>query len=92
MEEPSTLSHVLFNKQEVEIVSLDTVNTTLHPDEWKITVTFTENRASGLGDAIYTDSIQSCIWPDQHSPGNDKPVTFCWKGWSFIEENNVLIS
>ena len=61
-------------------------NTTLHPEEWNIAVTFTENQASGLGDAIYIDSIQSCIWPDQHSLGNDKHVTFCWIGWSFIGE------
>ena len=66
-------------------------NTTLHPDEWNITVTFTKNQASGLGDAIYIDSFQSCIWPDQHSLGNDKLyITFCWNGWSFIEESNCV--
>ena len=58
----------------------------LHPDEWNISVTFTDNLAAGLGDSIYTDSIQSCIWPNRHSPGDDKLETFCWKGWSFSEE------
>ena len=59
-------------------------NTALHPDEWKINFTFTDNRAAGLGDSIYTDSIQSCIWPDRYSQSNNKNVTFCWKGWFFL--------
>ena len=61
-------------------------NTTLHPDEWNIAVTFTKNQASGLGDAIYTDTIQSCIWPDQILPGND---TFCWKKWLFLNRYDM---
>ena len=55
----------------------------LHPDEWNTSVIFTDNLVAGLGDSIYTDSIQSCIWPNQHSTDNDKLTTFCWKGWSF---------
>ena len=61
-------------------------NTALHPDEWKINVNFSDNRAADLGDSIYTDSIQSCIWFDQSSPSNDKLSIFCWKGW-FYKEN-----
>ena len=61
-------------------------NTALHPDVWKINVNFSDNQAADLGDSIYTDSIQSCIWFDQSSPSNDKPSIFCWKGW-FYKEN-----
>ena len=37
-------------------------NSTLHPNEWKINVSFIENQAHHLGNSIYLDSIRSCIW------------------------------
>ena len=65
-------------------------NSTLHPDKWNISVTFTDNLAAGLGNSIYTDSIQSCIWPNRHLSDNDKLETFCWKGWSLNNEDECL--
>ena len=50
------------------------------PNEWKIYVSFSENQANRLGDSIYIDSIQSCVWPN-HS----RSTMFCWKGWSYGE-------
>ena len=45
------------------------------PNEWKINVSFSENLAHHLGDSVYVDSIQSCVWPNhnkiQHFVGKD---------------------
>ena len=51
-------------------------NSTLAPDEWKKNVTFVHNQAYSLGNSIYVDSVQSCVWPKYN-----KNTTFCWKRW-----------
>ena len=53
-------------------------NSEVSPDKWRANATFYGNRASVLGDSIYTVSVQSCVWPDF-----DRNMTFCWKEWSF---------
>ena len=60
-------------------------NSTLDPDQWKTNVTFINNQANSLGNSIYVDSIQSCVWPKYN-----KNTTFCWKGWYFVERDNCL--
>ena len=60
-------------------------NSTLDPDQWKTNVTFVHNQAYSLGDSIYVDSIQSCVWPKYN-----KNTTFCWKGWFFVERDSCL--
>ena len=60
-------------------------NSTLDPDQWKTNVTFINNQADILGDSIYVDSIQSCVWPNYN-----KNTTFCWKGWFPAERDSCL--
>ena len=55
-------------------------NSTLDPDQWKINITF-----DILGNSIYVDSIQSCVWPKCN-----QNATFCWKGWFFVEGDSCL--
>ena len=55
-------------------------NSTLDPDQWKTDVTF-----DILGNSIYVDSIQSCVWPKYN-----KNTTFCWRGWFFVERDSCL--
>ena len=55
------------------------------PNEWKINVSFSEDHADHLGDSIYIDSIQSCVWSNRN-----KDSTFCWKGWSYGETDICL--
>ena len=57
----------------------------LDPNEWKINVSFSENQANRLGDSIYIDSIQSCVWPNY-----TKSMTFCWNGWSYGEMGSCV--
>ena len=54
-------------------------NSTLDPNQWKTDVSFNGNYANSLGNSIYMDSIQSCVWPKY-----SKNMTFCWRGWSFL--------
>ena len=60
-------------------------NSTLDPDRWKTNVTFINNQADSLGNSIYVDSIQSCVWPKYN-----KNTTFCWKGWFPAERDSCL--
>ena len=60
-------------------------NSTLDPDQWQTNVTFINNQADILGNSIYVDSIQSCVWPTYN-----KNTTFCWKGWFPAERDNCL--
>ena len=40
---------------------------------------FTEIEHLFLGIQLYTDSVQSCVWPDF-----DRNMTFCWIGMVFL--------
>ena len=60
-------------------------NSTLDPDQWKMDASFIKNQANRLGDSIYIDSIQSCVWPN-----HNKSTVFCWKGWSFGEMGSCV--
>ena len=53
-------------------------NSTLDPDQWKAKFTFINNQANILGNSIYIDSVQSCVWPKY-----SKNVTFCWNEWQY---------
>ena len=64
-------------------------NSTLHPNNWVTIITFNENRASNQYNAIYIDSINSCIWPS-FSSSNAVLDTFCWNGWVF-EQNGYEV-
>ena len=54
-------------------------NPSLHPDDWGVDVTFSNNRlTSGQASAISVELIQSYnILPNSFSS------TFCWTGWSY---------
>ena len=55
-------------------------NPSLHPDDWGVNVTFSNNRLtpSGHANAISVELIQSYnILPNSFS------TTFCWTGWSY---------
>ena len=60
-------------------------NSTLHPNDWVTIFTFNKNKASNQNNAIYIDSINSCIWPS-FSSSSTVLDTFCWNGWVF-EQN-----
>ena len=60
-------------------------NSSLDPNQWKIDASFSENQANRLGDSIYIDSIQSCVWPN-----HNKSMMFCWKGWSYGEMGSCV--
>ena len=58
-------------------------NSTLHPNDWRMSATFTGNKAlHGDGDSVYIDMIESCTWP-QSTPVS----TFCWQEWTY---RNIL--
>ena len=61
----------------------------LHPDDWNISVTFDGNvqQQGSYNCTIYMDTIDTCIWPD--SVGSVSHDTFCWKGWSYLNEYGV---
>ena len=71
--------------QTVEYCFIRHSNSTLDPNQWKIDASFSENQANRLGDSIYIDSIQSCVWPN-----HDKSTMFCWKGWSYGEMGSCV--
>ena len=48
---------------------------------------FFNNQASILGNSIYMDSVQSCVWPKY-----SKNVTFCWKEWHYDSHLDQLRS
>ena len=58
-------------------------NSALDPDQWRTNVSFSENQANSLGNSIYINSIQSCVWPKYN-----KNMTFFWKGWSFLSSDS----
>ena len=47
------------------------INSTLHPDDWNVNITFVSENV-----AIYIDLVWSCIWPN--SNGTDDHRMFCW--------------
>ena len=71
--------------QTIEYCFIRHSNSALDPDQWKMDASFSENQANRLGDSIYIDSLQSCVWPN-HS----KSMTFCWKGWSYGEMGSCV--
>ena len=54
-------------------------NTSLHPNDWNVSITFLNNSAFDYGNSIYIDSVRSCLW----NKSNVDFSTFCWKGWQF---------
>ena len=60
-------------------------NSTLHPDNWNMNITFVNENV-----AIYIDSAYawSCIWPNSNN-GNDDHWMFCWIGWHFVNISEV---
>ena len=57
-------------------------NSSLHPNEWGINVTF--NGIDSNMNSIYVDSVKSCVWPN-----TNKNLTFCWEGWSYFNSSGV---
>ena len=53
-----------------------------HPDDWKAIFRFIRNRASLLGQSIYTTSIRPCTWAGGSGKGNFSRI-LCWEGWSY---------
>ena len=58
-------------------------NSSLHPNNWGINVTFIVDKII-TKPCIHVDSVQSCIWPN-----TDKNTTFCWEGWSYLNTAGV---
>ena len=55
------------------------INSSLHPDEWGVNVTFIDNQlTSDQANVIYIDSVKSY---DKWQNSFNK--TFCWKGWFY---------
>ena len=58
------------------------INSSLHPDDWGVNMTFIDNRIFwyhlALSNAIYVNSVQSFL--------NN---TFCWKGWFYFNSFGV---
>ena len=58
------------------------INSSLHPDDWGVNITFIDNRIFwyhlALSNAIYVNSVQSFL--------NN---TFCWKGWFYFNSFGV---
>ena len=80
---PYILKHVL--RQE-ETVLLDTATQHLILINGKLMSLLLDNQAYSLelGNSIYMDSIQSCVWAKY------KNMTFCWKGWFFANGGSCL--
>ena len=52
-------------------------NSSLHPNDWRINITFIGYEVH----SIYVDSVQSCILSNT--------TTFCWEGWSYWNSARV---
>lgn len=51
------------------------------PDHWNTTHTFTNNRADGTPNSIFTTTILPCIWGGAYGPAydpNNNTQVFCW--------------
>ena len=61
-------------------------NSSLHPNDWGINITFIDNQlGTGRTNAIYIDTIHSCIWSDS----SDR--TFCWRGWKYESNSGFKV-
>ena len=62
----------------------------LPPNEWNVMIDFSNNTAGIKPNAIYAESLLSCVWPQGDSLLiNETAVadTFCWSGWHYDNES-----
>ena len=66
-------------------------NTSIHPKDWTSSFHFSNNSVCGTttSSSIFVHSILPCIWPSSIDSSMDEDIrdTFCWKGWSYEDDN-----
>ena len=64
----------------------------VHPDNWNATLTFTNNKAGGKPNSIFTSSILPCVWGGANGPAyvpNNNTKVFCWnKHWIYNDSTS----